>query len=422
MIYSGIAYTLEFVKYYMIYRGGFRAKFSESILYKFFVFVFSLILAELLDFANCFDPLVIEITCLIAMLLVIRENKINIVLMFPFAFLFIGSVDVLMGYFLSNIINMPYKDFYYNKLLDVAVGIMSVLFYAVTYCFLGKNNNSKMLRLNIPKYLITLLGSMSLFVMVAISQGIMLGESAAEDRIPIMAFCFSASVILFYVLILWQVSIERKANNYRLENERYQSYLEKQEEHIKDIIYSDQCMRRFRHDMRAHITALEAESEKGDIEAIKYYLNRMKEEHKNALVEKYTGIVAVDAIIGEWHQAALENNISWKWKGELLPQNTVDIFDLCVIFSNLLSNAVEAASKAEGERVINISCGGHKSNVVINVSNTYDGDFSPASGTTKKDAENHGFGIMNIKEIVDKKNGYYGRNIIEGKYEVEIII
>ncbi|MBQ2609879.1 MAG: GHKL domain-containing protein [Butyrivibrio sp.] len=42
--------------------------------------------------------------------------------------------------------------------------------------------------------------------------------------------------------------------------------------------------------------------------------------------------------------------------------------------------------------------------------------------TTKKDKNNHGFGIQNIKDVVQKHNGIYEARIADSRYIVTIVI
>lgn len=76
-------------------------------------------------------------------------------------------------------------------------------------------------------------------------------------------------------------------------------------------------------------------------------------------------------------------------------------------FSNVLSNAIEAAEKADEKKII-IKCRYTENSIVIVVKNTFkdEGQFLQSKMmTTKKNIEYHGFGIENIKEAVEHNNG-----------------
>ena len=101
--------------------------------------------------------------------------------------------------------------------------------------------------------------------------------------------------------------------------------------------------------------------------------------------------------------------------------------DFCTIFYNVLQTAIEA-SKAleEGLREVSVEVKnvGDKSGILI--SNNTLLDKIPTEKerrfTTKKDKNNHGFGIQNIKDVVQKHNGIYEARIADSRYIVTIVI
>ena len=94
-------------------------------------------------------------------------------------------------------------------------------------------------------------------------------------------------------------------------------------------------------------------------------------------------------------------------KGQLPEECYIDAFDLCTIFSNLLSNAFEAAKKSEG-RSIEVECGYTTDMIFIIIQNDYSGNIQGSDGkflTGKSNKEYHGFGLQNIERSVKKYSG-----------------
>lgn len=115
----------------------------------------------------------------------------------------------------------------------------------------------------------------------------------------------------------------------------------------------------------------------------------------------------VDAILNRYYSEALKKNIDITISGMFPNECHVSPYDLCTIFSNVLSNAIEAAEKADEKKII-IKCRYTENSIVIVVKNTFkdDGQFLQSKMmTTKKNIEYHGFGIENIKEAVEHNNG-----------------
>lgn len=428
MIYFGWMQVIDFLNYYLIYRVIFHAKFIKNVAWKLVTLCASVVVTELILFINGRQSgsQIVALICMISIVVIMRERRLYGAVLFPLAFLVSGSVNVLVTYFFSWLFQIPYSDFLDQSFLKIISEIPSLIILMLLWLLRGrKKAEDVLIKIGIPKYCLVLIGSVSLFMLVGISQGFMLRKQEAFSMIRAFAICSVIAVMVFMILILWQVIIEKRARRYQEENALYRNYMEKQEMHVRDVIEADQKMRRFRHDIRAHVTAIEAEIENGDMEALKQYVRRMREESDQGFrARTYTGNVAVDAIIDEWHQKATEKEVKWTWEGGRFPQNMADTFELCVIFSNLLSNAVEAVMKAEGEKKIDIYCGAYQESIVIRVSNTCSQDFDleMARKTSKSDEKNHGFGLRNIQTMVERRNGSFQIKMEDGVFRAEVII
>lgn len=85
----------------------------------------------------------------------------------------------------------------------------------------------------------------------------------------------------------------------------------------------------------------------------------------------------------------------------------VDDMDLYILLENLCDNAIEAAAQSNNP-TIKLQISEDNGNLCIYIGNTTPGNVlknNPDMNTTKKDKGMHGFGIMNIRDIIDKYNG-----------------
>lgn len=85
----------------------------------------------------------------------------------------------------------------------------------------------------------------------------------------------------------------------------------------------------------------------------------------------------------------------------------VDDMDLYILLENLCDNAIEAAAQSNNP-TIKLQISEDNGNLCIYIGNTTPGNVlknNPDMNTTKKDKGIHGFGIMNIRDIIDKYNG-----------------
>ena len=102
----------------------------------------------------------------------------------------------------------------------------------------------------------------------------------------------------------------------------------------------------------------------------------------------------------------------------------ISAYDLCTIFSNLLSNALEAAEKS-AEKRISMECRYTKESIIIITNNTFkdEGQFRHSKIiTTKKDIEYHGFGVENIKDAVVRNHGMIDIDIKDSIYSITVML
>lgn len=99
--------------------------------------------------------------------------------------------------------------------------------------------------------------------------------------------------------------------------------------------------------------------------------------------------------------------------------------ELSIIICNLITNAIEAVEKVKyGEKYIGFYVKEGKIFNFITVKNSCISDEVNFMGekiiTSKKDKKNHGFGLKNIKNIVEKNYGEIEYKIEKNIFIVEI--
>ena len=257
------------------------------------------------------------------------------------------------------------------------------------------------------------------------------GESARVDTVDyiVMAICVMLMLFLFIIIMIWQSYVLRKNMKMKEREIGYQSMLKSQSEYFDRLLKNDTEMRRLRHDMRAHIAALREMATRSGDEKILEYISGMEEKTNATNTKRYTGNNAVDAVINELVSQMEENGVNFKFDGIINIREDIKDFDLCTIFYNILKNAMEASMKVEGaERNVTVKVKNIGDKVGISVSNDTVIKELPETGvlystyTTKEDSANHGFGTVNVKEVVSKYNGIYENELIDGRFVADIII
>ncbi|SFC01930.1 sensor histidine kinase [Butyrivibrio sp. YAB3001] len=167
-------------------------------------------------------------------------------------------------------------------------------------------------------------------------------------------------------------------------------------------------LRRFRHDTKNLLLALSALiSENKNEQALKY-IEEIKDAYQSTTQKSFdTGNFIADALISFKDKTANEKHIALSFEG-FIPAEKVDDVDLVILLSNLIDNAIEAASIVDGERKIEIKSILKKNLWVFTISNTCIQDVfvhNNRIATTKADKESHGFGLANIERVVERYDG-----------------
>ncbi len=355
------------------------------------------------------DPIIdlIIFSCdMLGMLLLAEKDKWKAFFLFPVLYFLTTIMNLLMSYGEAALLGIEQNDVRMSFALTLIIEPFALLVYLIVG-FVARKINLQGAKLNFGQYVFQIAAVICFFIQVGLMQGFAEGDPLVWQYKQWFIIATIVTSILFFGLMILQQFILAQKYTLERDNENYRKFLEQQEQYVNLVIRADEKKRKMHHDMRAHITALSYLSEKGDLEAIKAYLKEMEHGIKQFQVEKFTGIYAVDAIISEWHQRIKEKDIEWQWSGELTDAEEYTVYDLCVIFSNVLSNAYEAAVKCSEGGYVHLKCATMEKQIVIDIVNSCVDQIisNEKPSTSKEDKASHGFGLQNVEDVVKKYNG-----------------
>lgn len=172
-----------------------------------------------------------------------------------------------------------------------------------------------------------------------------------------------------------------------------------------------------RHDLKNHFISLSALAEHEEWDKLKEYLLKIYHAGMIGEDEIETGNSVVNAIVNTKRQTAGQKNIKFDCNINISKPLIMDEYDLCIIWGNILDNAIKAADVSE-ERYIFVQAEIVKKNLIINVKNSVGSDMQ------RKDFEvqNWGTGLKNINKIVKKENGIMDIEIKNMVFEISILL
>lgn len=191
------------------------------------------------------------------------------------------------------------------------------------------------------------------------------------------------------------------------------------------VLQTNQRLRQQSHDFQKHISMIAYLNENNEHQEIEKYLSELKE---IVYVErKYSDSqnIVFDYVLNYKIQQASQKGISINLRIKIPFELEISIHDMNILFSNLLDNAMEAVENME-EKKIDVQVIYQKKKLFIEIQNPYDGTFVKKQGdmliTTKTNQELHGYGLKNVKKIVDKYDGVFEIEYTEEKFDVTVCL
>lgn len=361
---------------------------------------------------------------LINCMLITDEKKHDALTFMPLNFIMSNMINVTVSLGISKMLGISQIEVVASEKLTVisecgGLAIILILYFSLRNRIQGEFFKTK------AQYFIFLIGGMSLYMMVGFAQFAMEGSVLITQRIcEILEIVSLLGTLVFFVLFMMhQITLE-KVLRYRLESERYNVFINEQEKYYKTIILEDEHRRKLKHDMKSHLLVLGVLAKEKKITEIVSYLEEMEDFLGSEKVEQYIGISAVDTVINQCRIKAEKAGIKWNFEYYKTTNFDIDMFELCIIFSNLLCNAVESASKIRGEKEICVEVSTIQNRFLLQVKNSCDKNIkiNRRPETTKKEATYHGYGLKNVEDIVEKHSGeisYCGK---DGEFCVNVVL
>lgn len=186
-------------------------------------------------------------------------------------------------------------------------------------------------------------------------------------------------------------------------------YIEMLQEQISEQARCIDEVRGLKHDMYAHMMVLSHYLRVKEYDKAQEYLSKVMNipVFQNATFID-VGNDMVNALISQKVHASQAQIIISTWG--LFPERFwIEDMDICVLFSNLISNSVEACERLRyKKKEISLLIEEDEDGVSFTIKNPTEcemGENASAWKTTKEDKENHGYGMRNIKHIVAKYHG-----------------
>ena len=194
---------------------------------------------------------------------------------------------------------------------------------------------------------------------------------------------------------------------------------------IDTLRESQQKTRQYRHDLRHHMQYLSACMENGKLEHAKEYIRGICSEIEESKVIVYCENEAANLIFSAFAGRAKEQKVSLQVTAQISKNLHISESDLCVLLSNALENALHACNSLKNKAevtVIEVSAFQKNKKLFLQIINPCNSNITFVQGIPVTDQPGHGIGVRSICALVERYEGIYTFEELEGKFIFRISI
>lgn len=414
-----VSVFFDLCSYLITYRVIFGAKYKKNAFFSLFILVSVCIGLVCLSVftGNAVNPGKCSLLAGVIIPFLFKGNTFKwIGLYFP-VFGLPTTIETLTGIAVSSFDEFA-TDTVFNSYLKMFLGYF--VFSGFCYLIYSLKRSKRGLDLNVMQ--IALLNICTFLVGVALGKRGVLVDGADRNAIESYFIFVIVMVIIIYLLVVYSIYLDKLRMHESFVAECRKNTLRSQKEQIEAILESEKKLRKCRHDFKTHIYALSSLADAGDTDGLKNYCEELVDDAKSYSKAIISGNVAVDGILGRCIDKCKDMGINFDYQIKLLNENKADDYELCIIFSNIMNNAIEACRSGDEIRLV---CYPYNDLLCILQRNPLHNELKYEDGklvTTKDDKEMHGHGIDNVRTIVDKYEGRMNIKEQNGNFEVEILI
>lgn len=250
-----------------------------------------------------------------------------------------------------------------------------------------------------------------LFVTPLITLLILLFSPMSQDNAIHYRFFFESLCALLSILNISNYILLQRTFRYaqfQIENAQLSQQIHFQEEKYQQISAAYQNCRRIVHDVDKQYNTLQQQLKQQAYTELENFLLSAKADLKANSTKYNTGNLVIDSFLTNYDILAQNHNISFE---SILNVSTNDIplnnYELSIVLGNLLDNSLHACQTQTAPiRYIHIHMvTSNQKHFIINITNTKTPVLSHNIQLANYPDLSHGYGLENVRRIVDSKHG-----------------
>ena len=281
-------------------------------------------------------------------------------------------------------------------------GINKVILIFIYYLFIKKRKLFDNFTIKDKQMLMFSLTEIVMYAMITLFLSFVV-----KENISFMIFlCLILMLTMIFLLFSYQYILLIKANKKVFEEEMKRASQEFNKSYYEDFQKNYDMNKALSHDLKNHITLIYTMLEENQVKEAMDYIQGIY--HK---IGTFKAVKTEREILNYIIDSKLFNTKELNIRYVIDINNNLDFMDdvdLCILLGNLLDNCIEAVEKVNN-RFIELIIDKNNDVVFINLRNTFDlNSLKYENGeyiSSKTDGKNHGIGMKNIENIINKYNG-----------------
>lgn len=232
-------------------------------------------------------------------------------------------------------------------------------------------------------------------------------ENKSESIRALYTLIAVVGIITVNIINMVLMSIERKVYEHNTEEELLVEAYRQKEKDIQGIIELQERYSKYKHDEKNILSLISDLADKGEMQKIKNITQKYTDEQSVEKEVICSSNVVLNYLLNRKILQCEELRIEKTCIVLGNVEESIADIDMYVILENLIDNAMEASLKTDKPEIYVMICR-TEDTLSFNIGNSVMNgikEINTDTQTTKEDSRKHGYGLKNIKDVVDKYNG-----------------
>lgn len=239
--------------------------------------------------------------------------------------------------------------------------------------------------------------------------------------------CIQALMVISYIMLFQMFARQRQDHELKRSMEYLENYASRLKQEADTIHEKEIEAAVVRHDLRHYSILINSYLEEEKTEEIRELLKELNEHVLEMKSVRYCENLAVNGIIAYCAKQAKKQGVRFKADTEIPQKMKVNEFEFATVVSNLLENALNAASQAREEtlRFVEISAQGVKGQLLLHIRNgcVEKPEISDRTGLPiSQKGERHGYGMQSVQAFLKKNDALFDFSSKDKIFSVKILV